>query len=271
MALERNGHLDTLRDRPRTILSPASRVIPTLTILAAVALPPHQVAMNENIRKHLGLVLVQARHELMRSLTRQLEAVDSQFLKGSRWRSGAHLKTVFVETTDLLREYVRTIISSARRISADAEGLELAQTSFAMTLNECIAIASANFSSDQNGRYFQTIDTRSICEPLISDLVDETNRLFDIARCEVGLGKSPAGPKPQEIARRAALQRLPEAELQRWWKQVGNRRDSLSLEEIHNAVLAEHPQNQVARQRIRELAGGRKRGRKPIGQKRMAD
>jgi hypothetical protein len=64
---------------------------------------------------------------------------------------------------------------------------------------------------------------------------------------------------------------LSEAMLQRWWQHKAAVRDSLNLEELLVLAKHAHPGYSIARERIRRLGGGRKRGRKPVGGKRPAE
>ena len=59
--------------------------------------------------------------------------------------------------------------------------------------------------------------------------------------------------------------RLSDAKLQQWWTAKAAVRESLTLEELLTLARAAFPDNHIARDRIRELSGDRKRGRKPIG------
>ena len=55
------------------------------------------------------------------------------------------------------------------------------------------------------------------------------------------------------------------AELERWWASKAVIRAKLSQEELLTLIRAAFPANQVSRERIRELSGGRKRGPKTFG------
>jgi hypothetical protein len=56
---------------------------------------------------------------------------------------------------------------------------------------------------------------------------------------------------------------LSEAELQKWWSKRASVRDSLTHDELLVLIRAAYPANQISRDRIRTLAGERKRGPKP--------
>ena len=58
---------------------------------------------------------------------------------------------------------------------------------------------------------------------------------------------------------------LSAAELNKWWESMASSREQLSQEQLITLVLAKYPENCVARDRIRELSGGRKRGPKVFG------
>ena len=55
---------------------------------------------------------------------------------------------------------------------------------------------------------------------------------------------------------------LSAAELNKWWESMAASREQLSQEQLITLVRAKYPENYVARDRVRELSGGRKRGRK---------
>jgi hypothetical protein len=67
---------------------------------------------------------------------------------------------------------------------------------------------------------------------------------------------------------RDELRPLAESLLQKWWDGKAQVRDALSHSELLTLARAAFPNNHVARDRIRNLAGVRKRGRKPIGDER---
>lgn len=66
-------------------------------------------------------------------------------------------------------------------------------------------------------------------------------------------------------AETAKLPPLSDAKLQQWWEAKEAVRDNLSLPELLILIRATFPANHIARDRIRALAGSRKRGPKPIG------
>jgi hypothetical protein len=55
------------------------------------------------------------------------------------------------------------------------------------------------------------------------------------------------------------------AELNKWWESMASSREQLSQEQLITLVRAKYHENYVARDRIRELSGGRKRGPKVFG------
>lgn len=65
--------------------------------------------------------------------------------------------------------------------------------------------------------------------------------------------------------------RLPELKLMKWWDALAGARDGLSNEELLILARAKFPENHVARDRIRVLAGGRKRGPRPKSDKSAAE
>lgn len=58
---------------------------------------------------------------------------------------------------------------------------------------------------------------------------------------------------------------LPEGELRRWWDSLAASRDSLTQDDLLLLIRAKYPDKHIARDRIREISGGRKPGKKPIG------
>lgn len=58
---------------------------------------------------------------------------------------------------------------------------------------------------------------------------------------------------------------LPEAELKRWWDGMAASRESLTQGDLLLLIRAKYPDNHIARDRIREISGGRKPGKKAIG------
>lgn len=58
---------------------------------------------------------------------------------------------------------------------------------------------------------------------------------------------------------------LPAAELERWWRSMAKTRDNLSQDQLLVLIRAKYPENHIARDRIRELASDRKRGKRPLG------
>lgn len=60
----------------------------------------------------------------------------------------------------------------------------------------------------------------------------------------------------------ATLPPLSNAELQKWWAEKSKVRDSLTKEELLTLVRAKFPDKHISRERVRDLAGARKRGPK---------
>jgi hypothetical protein len=58
---------------------------------------------------------------------------------------------------------------------------------------------------------------------------------------------------------------LSDAELNKWWESMVSSREQLSQDQLITLVRAKYPENCVARDRIRKLSGGRKRGPKGFG------
>jgi len=65
--------------------------------------------------------------------------------------------------------------------------------------------------------------------------------------------------------------RLPDPKLNQWWEGKVGVRNNLSIDELWLLASAKFPDNHVARDRVRALAAGRKRGPKPIGDKHSAE
>lgn len=72
------------------------------------------------------------------------------------------------------------------------------------------------------------------------------------------------------VAPTAAIKPLPEKALQAWWKSIRATRDSLNQVQLLRLCQAAHPSHGIARERIRALTTGRKRGRKPLSGKNTA-
>lgn len=58
---------------------------------------------------------------------------------------------------------------------------------------------------------------------------------------------------------------LPRAELERWWASMVGARDALTQDQLLLLVRDKYPDNHIARDRIRQISGGRKPGKKSIG------
>lgn len=65
--------------------------------------------------------------------------------------------------------------------------------------------------------------------------------------------------------------RLPDSKLTQWWESKAGARDGLSIEELLTLARVKFPDNHISRDRIRDLARGRKRGPKPISDKSTAE
>ena len=82
----------------------------------------------------------------------------------------------------------------------------------------------------------------------------------------------PSAAEPHHFADGAKSKpRLPDPKLKQWWESKVGVRDKLSIDELCLLASAKFPDNHVARDRIRALASGRKRGPKPIGDKGTAE
>jgi len=65
----------------------------------------------------------------------------------------------------------------------------------------------------------------------------------------------------------ATLPPLSEAELQKWWADKSNVRDSLTKDELLTLVRAKFSDKHISRERFRDLAGVRKRGPRGLAAK----
>ncbi|CCA94358.1 hypothetical protein [Novosphingobium sp. PP1Y] len=75
---------------------------------------------------------------------------------------------------------------------------------------------------------------------------------------------------PTQVSnRRADRPRLPEADLRRWWTEQ-DEVEAVPIEELWKQAQNAFPSHQISRDRVRTLAGPRKRGPKPIGGKATA-
>ena len=79
----------------------------------------------------------------------------------------------------------------------------------------------------------------------------------DLTKCIAGLKKN-ANTKPKENK-----PRLPDAALNAWFANLGSNADKISQDELLLLCLAAHPNNSIARDRIRVKTQGRTRGPKP--------
>jgi len=61
-----------------------------------------------------------------------------------------------------------------------------------------------------------------------------------------------------------ALTPLSEADLKKWWNSKSKVRDLLSKDELLALIRSKYPDNHISRERIRDLAGARKRGPKGL-------
>lgn len=80
------------------------------------------------------------------------------------------------------------------------------------------------------------------------------------------MGLSDPAPEagPRSVLDRGDKPPLSEADLQRWWSKHSRVRDGLTQDELLVLIRAVHPENYISRDRIRALAGERKRGPKPL-------
>ena len=85
-----------------------------------------------------------------------------------------------------------------------------------------------------------------------------------------GQERSPA-PEPKTASgsegAEGRLPRLPDAVLRGWWHALGQQRDSLPVNQLWAAAKAAYPKFAISRDRIREIAGPRKRGPKGLAEK----
>lgn len=58
--------------------------------------------------------------------------------------------------------------------------------------------------------------------------------------------------------------RLPDPNLKRWWDSLSDTERDLPRDELHKRCLAAHPENSIARQRVRDFGPKRKPGPRPI-------
>ncbi|WP_447726635.1 hypothetical protein [Sphingomonas koreensis] len=111
---------------------------------------------------------------------------------------------------------------------------------------------------------------------IVSGLVFEIGAIIDVEALEIynrpslPLPETASEPKEQ-VTLTLDLPPLSDAALMKWWKVKANVREMLSVEEITVLIRAAHPEHKISRDRIRNLAGGRKRGPKGIGGKVTAE
>lgn len=87
--------------------------------------------------------------------------------------------------------------------------------------------------------------------------------------------EAPQPPSPSELSSHSEIQTptghvvkkkpIPGALLDGWWNALGAGREQMSQVDLHKAITAAYPQYTISRDRVRQLAVGRKRGPKPIG------
>jgi hypothetical protein len=224
--------------------------------------------MDERTKEHLTLVLEQEKVACDRGIQKQLFDLGCEFESAGRFHS--HSRTVrSVEAMVAgLRGFAEAAIADTRRISPTASGHQLAQDKCRVY---CLGWLSRvpEIVWPPKGR--RPTNAPPIGEPidsLLLDMTDEIGRLFKIASFEFGsLAKPPMASAIYSTPRHRppGLPRLAERDLRKWWERQGNGREQKSLEALYKSAIDVHPGKQVSRERIRALAGQRKRGRKPIG------
>ena len=98
--------------------------------------------------------------------------------------------------------------------------------------------------------------------------VDLTGVHFLRAALEAG---GTALDQSSDAAQSPTKPRLPDATLNKWWEEKAAVRDDLTIDELLAVARVKFGDNHISRQRIRDLASGRKRGPKPIGDKSAAE
>ena len=111
---------------------------------------------------------------------------------------------------------------------------------------------------------FVSLDLRQSCadwldiEPTPKFLSADVIEKFPINSKLGQLQKSRAeGPRER-------LPRLPQSTLRRWWEGLSPEQHELTQEALWSLCRDAHKDNQISRQRIRDLTSGRKRGPKPL-------
>lgn len=93
-----------------------------------------------------------------------------------------------------------------------------------------------------------------------SKCVELTGVHFLKATIDVSAGESDLGVEVE-----LKKPNLSVAELSKWWASMAASRDQLSQDQLLTLVRAKYPENHIARDRMRDLSGGRKRGPKRFG------
>lgn len=230
--------------------------------------------MDIRARNHLALALSHAADLQARVFEQTLQRNYGEFSRAGRFHSVMRIVRSIELMEEAIKAYLATAMSTARKLSPHHVAFVIAAVNcqrFANRLKEQIPYIVWHPDGQPNPKDQSGIvaATRIFdqCKSDLGVLLKLAEFDFDIEQpvtvAEIADNAEHERFLPGDREKR--LPNLPEPKFQSWWRGLGVRRDRMSLLELVASVRSAFPDNRVTRQRIRDLAPGRKRGPKQFG------
>lgn len=229
--------------------------------------------MDIRARNHLALALSHAADLQARAFEKTLQRNYGEFSRAGRFHSVMRIVRSIELMEEAIKAYLATAMSTARKLSPHHVAFVIAAVNcqrFANRLKEQIPyIVWTNGQPNPKDQAGIVAATRVFdqCKRDLGVLLKLAEFDFDLEKpvtvAEIAVNTGLERFLPGDREKR--LPNLPEPKFQTWWRGLGVRRDRMSLLELVASVQTAFPDNRVTRQRIRDVASGRKRGPKQFG------
>lgn len=221
--------------------------------------PNHLVPFDDAAREHLARVLRYNGVMAARQFEKSLNRIDSEFELANRLGSPRRTQEILDTIAKLSAEFVENGILGIETVKPD-------RAAFAMIEEASLAFLSSfrsrlpEFAFQEPWRRIRGTSVH-LSVAILSFAQARSDLIAKLAIAQFAFN---IGPTRSSIRVEPRLPRLPEPKLQTWWRQLGTRCDRMTLTELEAKVRADFPDHTIARERIRALAPGRKRGPKQI-------
>lgn len=243
--------------------------------------------MDEREQQRLDTVFRYLADARLAELALAVDGVKSQFALANRLHGGEYFKALINAMGAAVHGFATDAHPAALKISKSHDAC-IAWTEFVRAFQTVVFADWERKLAPSTGRYgpMQPAIKAAIVR-LVGQWSDKLDGFMAVGGFD--FDDAPSKPKPQigldgwpiqdgeiidsdftAMPPKVEPKPLPKSALASWWDGLGADRE-LSQVKLLVRVRADHPEHFISRDRIRQLAAGRKRGRRPIGGKATAE